>query len=103
VLGGVGFEFGKGTQSKYNISLNYLKGLGNLDTKTLTTMSGNKPITTTMKSSSTSWNLRMGIPIHFAKKQPVEKQQVTPKTYSPQRKCGEYKSQYKGHCTGRYS
>jgi hypothetical protein len=103
VLGGVGFEFGKGTQSKYNISLNYLKGLGNLDTKTLTTMSGNKPITTTMESSTTSWNLRVGIPIHFAKKQPVEKQQVTPKTYSPQHRCGEYKSQYKGHCTGRYS
>lgn len=102
VLGGVGLEFGKGTQSKYNISLNYLKGLGNLDTRTLTTMSGNKPVSTTIKSASASWNLRMGIPISFAKKAPGMKQPVTQKADTPERKCGAYKSSYKSHCTGSY-
>jgi hypothetical protein len=99
LLGGVAVEFGKGSQRNLNISLNYVKGLGNLDTKTLTNLVENKPVTTTLKSTSSSWNLRMGIPISFGKKQAAVKQPARQKTYSPERKCGQYKSSYNGRCT----
>jgi len=97
---GVGFEFGKGTQRKYIISLNYLKGLGNLDTKNITTLVGNKPTTTSMKSTASSWNVRMGIPISFGKKQSVPKHQAVEKTYNVEKRCGQYMMQYHKQCSG---
>jgi len=95
VISGVGFVFGKGAESKYMVSLNYVKGLGNLDTRSLTTMYGNKPITTSMQSTAASWSLRMGIPINFAKKPAAAKSQPVKKPYSQEHKCGQYKS----HCS----
>lgn len=97
---GMGFEFGKGTQPKFQISLNYLKGLSNLGTQSITTLIDNKPVTTNLKSSTASWNIRMGIPIRFEKKQPVVKQQTSEKTYNAERRCGQYKMQYHHRCGG---
>ena len=95
LVSGVGFEFGKGTQRKYVVSLSYVKGLGNLGEQTMTTQVGNKPITTSLQSNTAAWNIRMGVPITFAKKQPVQKQAT------PQKRCGQYKMQYKSSCTRR--
>jgi hypothetical protein len=76
-----------------------------MDTRTLTTMVDNKPTTTSLKSSAQAWNLRLGIPISFAKKQLVVKQ-LTERTYDSQKgntqyksRCGQYKMQYKSRCT----
>jgi hypothetical protein len=99
VMSGIGFEFGSAAQSKFLVSLNYVKGVGNLDERSVTTMVGNKPAVTNLKSDASSWNLRMGIPISFAKKQPVVKQQAPQKTYKSEKRCGEYKMQYKSRCT----
>lgn len=99
VMSGVGLEFGTAARSKFLVSLNYVKGMGNLDERSVTTMVGNKPAVTNLKSNASSWNLRMGIPISFAKKQPAVKQQATEKIYKTEKRCGDYKMQYKSRCT----
>ncbi len=83
VLGGLGFEFGKNKTRLLTLSLNYLKGLGNMDEQTLTAVSGTKTTTTTMSSKSSAWNLRVGIPFTLgstkatksAQKQEVKKKE----------------------------
>ncbi len=99
MISGVGFEFGRNALRKFSVSINYVKGMGNLDTKSITTESGNKLTTTNLESEASSWNLRMGIPISLDKKKPVVKQQVIEKTYKEEKKCGQYKSQYRPRCS----
>jgi hypothetical protein len=67
LLTGVGFEFGKNELSKFNVSINYVRGIHNLE-KSVRTESGNKITTTDLKSQASGWNLRMGIPISLGKK-----------------------------------
>jgi hypothetical protein len=101
ITGGIGFQFGRNDHPGFIVSLNYLKGMGNgLDTKSLTTMEGNKLTNTTLSSKASSWNIRMGIPISLSKKKPVAKEQVTvtERTYKEQNKCGQYRIQYKSRC-----
>jgi len=100
VVSSLGFEFGKGTERTYTISLNYLKGLGNLDMKSMNTVVDNKPITTTMQSKVSNWSIRMGIPISFGKKQAAAKQQATQKSYNTEKRCSQYKMEYHRHCSG---
>lgn len=103
MIGGMGFEFGNNEVSKFIVSINYLKGMGNLDAKSITSVSGGKPAITTLRSNASSWNLRMGIPISFNKKKPVEKKQPvvekTYKEYKEAKKCGQYKTYYKPRCS----
>ena len=76
-IAGVGFMFGKNDQQKLLVSINYLKGIGNLQTETLKTTSGLKPTTTYISSNTSSWNLRVGIPISLTKtKKPVTQKEV---------------------------
>ena len=65
---GAAFEFGQNVQSKFTVSINYLKGLGNLDSRTITTINGIKPTVTTIESEVSSWNFAVGIPFSFNKK-----------------------------------
>lgn len=99
VTSGVGFEFGNNEKRTFNISINYLKGISNLDAKTINTVSGNKPSNTSLESNASNWNLRMGIPISLTKKKPVVKQQVIEKNYKEEKKCGQYRIQYKSRCS----
>ena len=65
---GTGFVFGKNDRQKLIVSVNYLRGIGNLDNKTLTTVNeSSKPVTTNISSKASNWNLRVGIPIGFTK------------------------------------
>lgn len=98
LISGVGFEFGKNAQSSFMISVNYLRGLGNMGTQSVTSVSGNKPTNTSLSSNTTGWNLRLGIPINLGKK-PVAKQKATDKTYKEEKKCGQYKIYYKARCS----
>ena len=50
LLAGAGFEFGKGNARLFTVSLNYFKGLGNLDDESMTTTNGTKTTTTTLSS-----------------------------------------------------
>lgn len=98
-ISGVGFEFGKASQSKFVVSLNYVKGISNLENRNLTTGTGNKATVTSIRSGASGWNVRMGIPISFARKQAVVKKPAAEKTNSPKRNCSEYKMQYRSKCT----
>jgi hypothetical protein len=103
-LGGIGFEFGKNNRQHFNLSLNYLKGFGNnLDTKQITTVSGNKTTNTSLSSSSSAWSLKMGVPISLSKKKATVKEQVVEEIFIREtRKCGTDKSQYKPRCYKTY-
>ena len=89
---GASFEFGNNIQRMFTISINYLKGIGNLDTRTLTTTTGAKTVTTNFKSSASGWNIKIGVPISLNKTKSVVKQKVIEKTYKYQGRCGQYHS-----------
>jgi hypothetical protein len=91
---GAGFEFGTSAQRKFTISINYLKGLGNLDTRTLTTTTGAKTVTTDFKSAASGWNIKLGVPISLNKPKTVVKTRVIEKTYNYkyEGKCGQNRS-----------
>lgn len=76
-IAGVGFAFGKNDQQKLLVSINYLKGIGNLQTESLTTTTDAKPTTTYISSNASNWNLRVGIPFNLTKtKKPVTQKEV---------------------------
>src|SRR5688572_15875020 len=83
VMGGLGFEFGKNKTRLLTVSLNYLKGMGNMDEQTLTTVAGSKTTTTTLASKSAAWNLRVGIPFTLGSSttKTAQKQSVQKKEY----------------------
>lgn len=64
---GTSFEFGCGDNGFFTVSVNYLKGIGNLNTETLTVTDGVKTTTTALQSSVSAWNLRFGIPFNLGK------------------------------------
>jgi hypothetical protein len=87
VITGAGFEFGKNKTRMFTIGINYLKGIGNLNTKTVTAIVGNKTTTATLKSATSSWNITAGIPITLTKKQGCSKATSNEFRW----KCGQYK------------
>ncbi|HLG40554.1 MAG TPA: hypothetical protein VI461_12840 [Chitinophagaceae bacterium] len=96
LMAGAGFEFGKGKTRQFTVSVNYLKGLGNLSDQTITSTSGVKSITTTLSSAVSAWNLKVGIPFTLGSsntaKHKTEKKKAE-KKYS----CGQYRIIYR--CT----
>jgi hypothetical protein len=102
-IAGVGFAFGKNDQQKLIVSVNYLKGIGNLGTESLTTTTDAKPTSTYISSNASNWNLRVGIPINLTKtKKPVQKEVIIIKQQTEikqpaevrqpkqEKKCGSY-------------
>jgi len=101
VTAGVGFEFGKNTEKKFVIGVQYLQGIGNLDERTVSTSSGGKSTVTSLSSSVSGLNFTVGIPISLTKKKPVTKQVVIVEDKKPvekkantERRCGRYYSLY---------
>ena len=93
VTAGTGFEFGKNKQRMFTIGINYLKGIGNLDTRTITATVGNKITTVTLKSATSSWSITAGIPITLTKSKTALKQKATTeKSNESHWKCGQYRS-----------
>jgi hypothetical protein len=98
LITGVGFEFGKNALSKFNVSINYARNISKLE-QSITTESGTKLITTSLKSQASSWNLRMGIPISLHKKKSViAKQPVIKRSFLEEKKCSQYKIQCRPRC-----
>lgn len=94
-VAGTGFEFGENTDKKFNVSIQYIKGIGNLDTRSVSTVSGSKSTTTTLGSSVSGWNVSLGIPISLSKKKAVVKPvpvMQERKIIQPQQRsrCGQY-------------
>jgi hypothetical protein len=90
LIAGAGFEFGKGNTRKVTVGVNYIKGLGNLDKQTITSLSGGKTITTTLESVSSAWNVRVGVPLTLKAKPRTAK-----KTQQRKSGCGQYRIIYK--------
>ena len=104
-ISGVNLAFAKGNVSKFVLGVQYLKGIGNLNTETMTSALDNKQLNTQLSSSASAWNLTIGMPLSFSKSKPavqkipapakVEAQKVAPATApaAPAKKsCGWYKS-----------
>jgi hypothetical protein len=66
----LGFELAKGTHRFLTLQLSYTKGIGNLDTRTVTTVADGKTVVTSLRSTASSWALTAGVPIHLTKKAP---------------------------------
>jgi hypothetical protein len=66
-ISGVQFAFAKGDVRKFVLGLQYLKGIGNLNTETLNTALDNKQTITHLSSSASAWNFTVGMPISFTK------------------------------------
>lgn len=95
LLAGAGFEFGKNNARLFTVSLNYFKGLGNLDEQTITSATGTKTVTTTLESVSSGWNMRVGIPFTLGAKKNNVKPAPQVKSISTEpakSRCGQYKT-----------
>ena len=75
LVAGTNIEIGKNVQKKFVIGVQYLKALGNMDSRTITTVSNGKEMVTTLKSKTSTWNLTAGIPISLGSKKPAVKPQ----------------------------
>jgi hypothetical protein len=67
-IAGIGFEFGRGKTKTFQVNIQYLRGIGNLDENELTTVTGNKTTKTTLSSETGIWSVTAGIPISLSKK-----------------------------------
>jgi hypothetical protein len=92
-IAGTAFEFGRGRARLFTVSVDYFKGLGNLDEKTITTASGGKTVTTTLSSASSGWNVKVGIPFSLAAK-PKPAAKHVEQHHSG---CGQYRMMYRCH------
>jgi hypothetical protein len=77
IIGGLGFELGKGRQRLMTLSVYYTSGIGNLGEESITKIENGKQVVSTFSSSTSSWAMTIGVPITFskAKKQTVKKEQ----------------------------
>ena len=71
IITGVNFAFAKGSTDKFVIGVQYLAGLGNMSKETLTTPLENKQLTTQLSSSTSVWNVTVGMPLSFSKPKPA--------------------------------
>ena len=91
LITGAGFEFGQNVQKQFVITVQYLRGLGNLDRTEITTISGAKQATTTLRSDASAWSVRAGIPLALTRKKTAVKQVIIEQPRKTEKQCGEYK------------
>ncbi|ANE51747.1 hypothetical protein [Flavisolibacter tropicus] len=84
----LGFELAKGARSFLTLQLSYTKGIGNLDTRTVTTAVDGKTVVTSLRSTASSWSLTAGVPISITKKTTSTTKSETKKETSE--KCKNY-------------
>jgi hypothetical protein len=96
LLTGMGFEFGRNKQRLLNVSINYFKGIGNMNTQTVSSESGIKTNYATLESKASGWNMRIGIPFTLAEKKPG-KHTTTNKTKKTSC-CDKMRIEYKYRC-----
>ncbi|HEX2629634.1 MAG TPA: hypothetical protein VHM26_11495 [Chitinophagaceae bacterium] len=87
---GTGVEFGRGKDRLFTVSINYFKGLGNLDQQDMILTSGTKTVHTTLDSKVSGWNMRVGIPFTLAKNNTLKH-----KNKPAQRSCGQSRIIYR--------
>jgi hypothetical protein len=95
LITGAGFEFGRKNTRLFTVSINYFKGLGHLDGQTISSLSGAKTVTTTLESSVSGWNMKIGIPFTLGTKKPAIKNRTEKKTEQQKSGCGQYRIMYR--------
>jgi len=95
-LTGMGFEFGRNEQRLLNVSINYFKGIGNMNPQTVSNESGIKTSHATLESKASGWNMRVGIPFTLGEKKTGKQKSVnkTKKTSC----CDKMRVEYKYRC-----
>lgn len=100
LIAGAGFEFGSGKQAKFMVSINYLKGLDNMETQTINSVSNGKSIASMVSSASSGWSISLGVPLSFSKIRPDIKRRFD--RFNHNGRFGEFeKFQSHGRC-GQY-
>ena len=92
---GMAFEFGKNKTRLFTLGINYFKGIGNLNTQTISTVAGAKTVTTQLNSEVSGWNMRIGMPFTLGAKKSATKQQAQKKTDKPRQGCQQYRMLYR--------
>ena len=95
LMTGMGFEFGRNNTRLITVSVNYFKGIGNLNTQTISTVTGTKTLKTQLQSDVSGWNMRIGVPFTLGAKKPAIQQQTEKKIQQPKSKCGQYRPMYR--------
>jgi hypothetical protein len=95
VMTGMAFEFGKNKTSLFTVGVNYFKGIGNLNTQTISTVTASKTLTTQLSSEVSGWNMRIGIPFTLGAKKTATHKQTENKTYQQKRSCSQYRTIYR--------
>lgn len=93
LMTGMAFEFGKNNNRLVTVGFNYVRGLGNLNTQTISTVSGTKTLTTQLKSDLSAWNMRIGVPFTLGGKKQAPK--ASQKVNTPRTGCSQYKLLYR--------
>lgn len=94
LITGAGFEFGKGNNRMFTISLNYYNAIGNRNTETFSSMSGTKSVITKVSSNSSAWGMKVGIPFSLSKK-PASKQKKVVEKKQEGKGCGQQRIIYR--------
>jgi hypothetical protein len=97
IIAGTGFEFGRKNTRLFTVSINYYKGLGNLNTETISAQSGTKNVTAALNSATSGWDLRVGIPFTLGGPKAAKKPK-TEKKPQIKRSCGQSRIIYR--CSG---
>ncbi|HUR09983.1 MAG TPA: hypothetical protein VM012_01360 [Flavitalea sp.] len=92
VVSRLGFEFAKNHDRMFTIAVQYLKGVGNLGSRSVSSMSGTKTHITQVQSAVSGWSLKAGIPLNLSHKKPDKK--IMEQKHNTPSKC----QQYKMHC-----
>jgi len=94
-LTGMGFEFGRNKQRLMEVSINYFKGIGNMNQQTISNESGIKTNYATLESKASGWNMRIGIPFTLI---PEKKKHTTTNKTQKTNCCDRIKTEYKYRC-----
>jgi hypothetical protein len=76
LIAGTGLEFGRGSTRQFTISINYIKGIGNLNNQVISSEEAGKTVMTTLSSTTSGWSVRAGIPFTL-KAKPAAKRSGT--------------------------
>jgi hypothetical protein len=99
LMAGTGFEFGKNNTRLMTVSINYFKGIGNLNTQVVSTQSTVKTATAYLQSDVSGWNLKVGIPFSLGAGKPGMNKRTHKNSQQHRSGCGQYRIMYRcgGH------
>jgi len=87
---GTAFEFGSLKQSKFVVSVNFLKGFGNKQ-NTVNTVVNGKPNATSFRSNASGFNVSLGVPVNLkGNKNSLQKTKCLRSYYM--HSCGKYRT-----------